>query len=140
MLKIMETDQHLKNMEGYSKSFGKKQSLLDVGYRYYRTRAFFDIGAVADLIRDCQPSSIEEWRSWYFANAYTTGENPTKITVESLNELGKIWYNKIILVLLPEWVGPLPEGFSAQDCIDYIYDLAINRTYDDYMREKSVVR
>ena len=28
---------------------------------------------------------------------------------------------------------------TLQDCIDYIYNLTINRTYDGYIREKSVV-
>ena len=47
------------------------------------------------LIRDCQPSSFEEWQSWYFDNAHTAGKNPTKITVESLKELGERLYAKI---------------------------------------------
>lgn len=28
---------------------------------------------------------------------------------------------------------------TQQDCIDYVYNLTINRTYDGYIREKSVV-
>lgn len=47
------------------------------------------------LIRDCQPSSFDEWQSWYFENAHTAGKNPTKITVESLHELGERLYAKL---------------------------------------------
>ncbi len=53
------------------------------------------------LIRDCQPSSFDEWQSWYFENAHTTGgKNPTKITVESLHELGERLYTKITEVVI----------------------------------------
>jgi hypothetical protein len=41
-------------------------------------------------------------------------------------------------VVIPEW----REAFSQltlQDCIDYIYNLTINRTFDGFVREKSVV-
>ena len=50
---------------------------------------------------------------------------------------GKL-YAKITEVVIPEW----QEAFSQlteQDCIDYIFNLTINRTYDGYIREKSVV-
>ena len=90
------------------------------------------------LIRDCQPASFEEWESWYFGNAYTAGKNPTKITTESLKELGERLYAKITEVVIPEWESAFRE-LTEQDCIDYIYNLTINRTYDGYMREKSVI-
>ena len=47
-------------------------------------------------------------------------------------------YAKITEVVIPEW----QEAFSQlteQDCIDYIFNLTINRTYDGYICEKSVV-
>lgn len=47
-------------------------------------------------------------------------------------------YEKIQTFVIPDW----QEAFSQltlQDCIDYIYNLTINRTYDGYIREKSVV-
>ncbi|MBE2274132.1 MAG: MjaI family restriction endonuclease [Flavobacteriales bacterium] len=90
------------------------------------------------LIRECQPETIEEWESWYFENATTAGKNTFKITRESLTELGERLYEKITEVVIPEW----QEAFSKltkQDCHDYIYNLTINRTYDGFLREKSVV-
>lgn len=53
-------------------------------------------------------------------------------------EFAVILYQKIKETVIPEW----QEAFytlSLQDCIDYIYNLTINRTYDGYVREKSVV-
>jgi len=55
-----------------------------------------------------------------------------------IDELGERLWVKIKEVVIPEWM----ESFNAltkQDCIDYIYNLTINRTYDGYLREKSVV-
>lgn len=90
------------------------------------------------LIRECQPNSFEEWEQWYFLNARTSGKNPTKITNESLRELGERLYAKITEIVIPEWESAFRE-LTEQDCIDYIYNLTINRTYDGYLREKSVI-
>lgn len=90
------------------------------------------------LIRECQPKSFEEWEQWYFLNARTSGKKPTKITNESLRELGERLYAKITEIVIPEWESAFRE-LTEQDCIDYIYNLTINRTYDGYLREKSVI-
>ena len=93
------------------------------------------------LIRDCQPSSLEQWKDWYFENAYTATKNPkkaTKVTMESLVELGERLYNKIQEFVIPEWEEAFRQ-LTLQDCIDYVYNVTINRTYDGYIREKSVV-
>ena len=90
------------------------------------------------LIRECQPTTSEQWQDWYFENAYTATKTPVKLSIESLTELGERLYEKIQTFVIPEW----QEAFSQltlQDCIDYIYNLTINRTYDGYIREKSVV-
>lgn len=91
-----------------------------------------------ELIRQCQPVTIDEWEKWYFENAYVAGKQNFKITKESLQELGERLFEKITGVVIPEW----QEAFSnltLQDCIDYIYNLTIHRTFDGYLREKSVV-
>lgn len=89
------------------------------------------------LIRDCQPSSFDEWQSWYFENAHTAGKNPTKITVESLHELGERLYAKITEVVIPEWEAAFRE-LTEQDCIDYIYNLTIEPSRET--RPSTVVR
>lgn len=45
---------------------------------------------------------------------------------------------KITEVVIPEWEEAFKQ-LTKQDCIDYIYNLTINRTYDGYLREKSVI-
>lgn len=71
-------------MDRYSMNFGKKERVLNYACQTYQLSRPNKVGAVMALIRDCQPSSFEEWQSWYFDNAHTVGKNPTKITVESL--------------------------------------------------------
>lgn len=125
-------------MKKYSKEFGKKEKVLNYACQTYQLSRPNKVGAVMALIRECQPQTIEEWENWYFANAETAGKNNYKITKESLTELGERLYAKITEVVIPEW----QEAFSQlteQDCIDYIFNLTINRTYDGYIREKSVV-
>lgn len=125
-------------MERYSLNFGKKERVLNYACQTYQLSRPNKVGAVMALIRNCQPSSFEEWQSWYFENAYTAGKNPTKITNESLKELGERLYAKITEIVIPEWESAFRE-LTEQDCIDYIYNLTINRTYDGYLREKSVI-
>lgn len=119
-------------------NFGKKERVLNYACQTYQLSRPNKVGAVMALIRDCQPATIEEWRQWYFNNAHTSGKNSTKITEDSLNELGERLYAKITEVVIPEWESAFRE-LTEQDCIDYIYNLTINRTYDGYIREKSVV-
>ena len=90
------------------------------------------------LIRECQPKSFEEWQKWYFQNANTDGKTPSKITKESLAELGERLYVKIKEIVIPEWTEAFNQ-LTLQDCVDYIFNLTINRTYDGFIREKSVI-
>ena len=118
--------------------FGKKEHVLNYACQLYQLSRPAKVGAVMALIRECQPSSCEEWKEWYFENAYTATKTPVKLSLESLTELGERLYEKIQTFVIPDW----QEAFSQltlQDCIDYIYNLTINRTYDGYIREKSVV-
>jgi hypothetical protein len=125
-------------MKIYSKSFGKKEKVLNYACQIYQLSRPNKVGAVMSLIRECQPKTIEEWEQWYLKNAYTDGKNQNKVTKEALNELGERLYVKITEIVIPEW----EEAFSQltlQDCMDYIHNLTINRTYDGYYREKFVV-
>src|SRR5690606_14379511 len=71
-------------------------------------------------------------------HALTTGKTPVRVTQQTLEELGERLYEKITCVVIPEWQQAFSE-LTLQDCIDYIHNLTINRTYDGFIREKSVV-
>lgn len=122
----------------YSKEFGKKEKVLNYATQTYQLSRPSKVGAVMALIRECQPKTFEEWEKWYFENATTDEKTPTKITRESLKELGERLYIKIKEIVIPEWTEAFNK-LTYEDCIDYIYNLTINRTYDGFIREKSVI-
>lgn len=122
----------------YSKDFGKKEKVLNYACQTYQLSRPSKVGGVMALIRECQPKTYEEWESLYFEKSFTESKNPIKITPEILQELGVRLYEKITQVVIPEWQAAF-QDLTLQDCIDYIYNLTIQRTYDGYLREKSVV-
>jgi hypothetical protein len=121
-----------------SKSFGKKEKVLNYTSNTYQLTRPSKIGTVMALIRECQPSTFNEWEEFYFANAYTRTKNPLKVTKESLDELGERLYAKITEVVIPEWQVAFEE-LTIEDCKDYIYQVTLARTYDGFLLEKSVI-
>jgi len=122
----------------YSKDFGKKEKVLNYACQTYQLSRPNKVGAVMALIRECQPKSTEEWEKWYFEKAYTDGKTPVKITKEILQELGERLHVKITKIVIPEWQEAF-RNLTLQDCVDYISNLTIQRTYDGFIREKSVI-
>jgi hypothetical protein len=122
----------------YSQNFGKKEKVLNYACQTYQLSRPNKVGTVMALIRECQPKTIEEWEKWYFEKAHTDGKNPVKITKKVLEELGERLYVKITEIVIPEWQEAFRQ-LTLQDCIDYIYNLTIKRTYDGFYREKSIV-
>jgi hypothetical protein len=125
-------------MKKHSKEFGKKEKVLNYACQTYQLSRPNKVGAVMALIRECQPNTIEEWEAWYFENAVTEGKNSFRVTRESIEELGNRLHEKITAVVIPEWQEAF-NSLTLQDCIEYIHNLTINRTFDGYIREKSVV-
>ena len=80
-----------------------------------------NVGATSEAIRKCEPKNIKEWREYYYKNIRSK---------EHIAELGRKLYVKISEVLIPEI-----DSVTENDCINYIENLVINRTYDGYKRE-----
>lgn len=125
-------------LKKFSADFDKKEKVLNYACQTYQLSRPNKVGTVMALIRECQPRTITEWEKWYFKKAFTENKNPVKITPEILKELGERLYEKITGIVIPEWRTAFDE-LSSQDCEDYIYNLTINRTFDGFVREKSVV-
>jgi hypothetical protein len=68
---------------------------------------------------------LEEWESHYYANVRSR---------EHINDLGKTLFVKIKEVLASEI-----NEISEEDCIAYMKQLVIDRTYDGYIREIKTV-
>lgn len=121
-----------------AKNFGSKEFLLNYTNRYWGLTKTTKVGEVMSLIRQCQPNSFEEWEKWYFDNAFTNTKKPEKVTRETLKELGERLYSKLKETIIPQVIEAI-NTLTFEDCIEYIYQLTIYRTYDGYMTEKSVV-
>ncbi len=122
----------------YSKEFGRKEKVLNYATQTYQLSRPNKVGTVMALIRECQPKSFEEWERWCFENAFTDGKLASRISPKNLEELGERLFVKIREVVIPEWTEAFAE-LTLQDCIDYIFNLTLNRTYDGFLREKSVI-
>lgn len=127
-----------KEIKKHAKSFGKKEKVLNYTSNTYQLTRPNKVDAVMSLIRECQPKALEEWEKFYFGVAYTKKNDKTKITKDTLDELGERLYAKITEVVIPEWIAAF-EDLTLQDCKDYIYEVTIVRTYDGFLLEKSVI-
>lgn len=80
-----------------------------------------NVGATSESIRKCTPKNLNEWKEYYFQNVKSK---------EHIEELGRKLYIKITEVIQAE-----VEEITEQDCIDYMINLVIDRTFDGYMTE-----
>lgn len=127
-----------REVKRYSLDFGKKEKVLNYATQTYQLSRPNKVGAVMSLIRECQPQSITEWEKWYFEHAVTDGKQVNRITQSDMEELGERLYKAIKEKVIPEWEAAF-NNLTREDCIAYIYNLTINRTFDGYLREKSVI-
>ena len=80
-----------------------------------------NVGAVSEEIRKCQPKRVDDWKEYYFKNVRSK---------EHIEALGKKLYIKITEVIAAE-----VDEITEQDCVDYLFQLVIDRTFDGYMTE-----
>ena len=127
-----------KEIKKYAKPFGKKEKVLNYTASIYQLTRPNKVGTVMALIRECQPQTFNEWKSFYFEKAYTKSKETIKITPDILEELGDRLYAKLTEIVIPEWTKAFRE-IDLQDCKDYIYEITVARTYDGFLLEKSVI-
>ena len=83
------------------------------------------VGAVSEEIRKCSPKTVLDWEKYYYDNVRSK---------EHLIEIGKKLYIKITEVLRSEI-----DEITEDDCINYVINLVINRTFEGYITEKKTV-
>jgi len=98
-----------------------KEWILNSAVNRFQLNFKRNVGPTSESIRQCAPGMVDEWRDYYFKNVRSK---------EHIEELGKKLYVKITEVIQAE-----VEGVSEQDCIDYMLQLVIDRTFDGYMTE-----
>ena len=102
-----------------------KEWILNSATNRFQLNFKRNVGAVSEEIRKCAPKTIKEWQDYYFKNVYPK---------EHLINLGKKLYIKITEVLVSEI-----DQITEEDCINYIFNLVINRTFDGYMTERKTI-
>lgn len=98
-----------------------KEWILNSATNRFQLNFKRNVGAVSEAIRKCAPKSVEEWRDYYFKNVKPK---------QHIEELGRKLYVKITEVIAAE-----VEEVTEEDCIQYMIQLVINRTYDGYTTE-----
>jgi len=102
-----------------------KEWILNSAMNRFQLNFKKNVGATSESIRKCAPKTLEEWRDYYFSHVRSE---------EHIVELGKRLYVKITEVIQSE-VAEIAE----EDCIQYMKQLVIDRTFDGYMTEIQTV-
>ncbi len=98
-----------------------KEWILNSATNRFQLNFKRNVGAVSEAIRRCAPKNVEEWRDYYFKHIKPK---------EHIEQLGRKLYVKITEVIAAE-----VEEVSEEDCIRYMFQLVIDRTYDGYTTE-----
>lgn len=119
--------------EGRNLKF-KRETLLNYGMNRWGFNKAHSVGSTSELIRACAPSKYEEWETFYFAEAIQKKKNGVFITREYLTELGQSLFIKLSEVVQNELIS-----ITEEECIDYAYNLVLNRTFEGYKTEIDTV-
>lgn len=98
-----------------------KEWILNSAMNRFQLNFKRNVGAVSEEIRQCQPKKLNDWKNYYFKNVRTS---------DYIEELGRKLYVKITEVIAAE-----VEDITEEDCISYMYQMVIDRTYDGYTTE-----
>jgi chemotaxis regulatin CheY-phosphate phosphatase CheZ len=107
----------------------EKEFILNYTMNRWQLNFKKNVGPTSDSIRECVPDSIQEWEIYYYNKIRSR---------EHIQSLGKNLYDRIKNTLPdekrfhPELLGIITE----QDCLDYMHNIVITRTYNGYERER----
>lgn len=119
--------------EGKNLKF-KREQLLNWAMNRWNLNYTYSVGPTSQLVRKCSPKSFKQWEQYYFDNAVQKKRNGIKITREYIADLGRKLYIKLSEVVQNEL-----ESIEEEECIDYAYNLVLNRTYEGYRTEITTV-
>jgi len=125
----MPAEGWIKEIEGKNKKY-KRETLLNYAMNRWGLNKASSVGPTSDLIGTCAPSNFEEWQDFYFKNARQKKKDGLKITKDYILGLAQTLYIKLSEVVHNEL-----ESISESECIDYAYNLVLNRTYEGYRSE-----
>jgi hypothetical protein len=116
-----------------------KEWVLNIAFNRWQFNRPRYVGRLAEAIRSCAPKNLEEWERYYCKELpqrhvprgwQMLGSNMQ----EHLQEVGRRLYAKISEQLKAE-----VEAVTEEDCINYVWEVVIQRTYEGYRTEKHTV-
>lgn len=110
------------------------ETLLNYAMNRWGLNKASSIGKTSELIRNCAPATYQDWVDYYFKEAEQKKKDGRHVTAEDLVNLGEILYVK-----LSEVVSKELEEITHEECVDYVYNLIINRTFEGYQTEIKTV-
>lgn len=110
------------------------ETLLNYGMNRWGLNKASSIGKTSELIRRCAPKTYQDWVEFYFKEAEQKKKDGCHVTAEYLINLGEKLYIK-----LSEVVSKELEEITLEECIDYVYNLVINRSFEGYQTEIKTV-
>ena len=103
-----------------------KESLLNTAMNRFQLNFKRNVGATSESIRKCSPKTIKEWEEYYYKEV-----RPKK----HIDELGKKLFDKIKDIVKKEL-----DEITEKECVDYMHNLVINRTFDGYNTEIIMIK
>jgi hypothetical protein len=115
--------------EGHNLKF-KRETLLNYGMNRWGLNKAYSVGPTSELIRACAPNTFKAWEEFYFTHARQKKKSGIRISREYIVGLGQTLYIKLSEVVRSEL-----DSISEEECIEYAYNLVLNRTYEGYCAE-----
>lgn len=118
-----------------------KEWVLNIAFNRWQFNRPKYVGRLAEAICECAPKSLEDWLRYYYEQVPKCKRHVPegwqmlgKDMKEHLAEIGRRLYAKISEQLKVE-----VEAITEDDCIAYVHEVVINRTYEGYITEKRTV-
>jgi len=115
----------------------KKEWILNIAFNRWQFNRPRYVGKLSEIIRECAPKTLQEWEQYYLSQTLLPGIKQMLggTMEEHLEEVGRRLYAKISEQLRAE-----VEEITEDDCIRYVREVVINRTYKGYETEKELCK
>lgn len=111
-----------------------KEWVLNIAFNRWQFNRPRYVGKLSEAIRTCAPKTLEQWKDYYFSEVKPEGELLGETMEQHLVEVGRRLYVKISEQLHAE-----VSAITETDCIQYVHDVVLNRTFSGYLTEKQTV-
>ncbi|HOJ88331.1 MAG TPA: MjaI family restriction endonuclease [Pseudothermotoga sp.] len=113
-----------------------KEWILNMSTNRWGLNKASSVGPVSQWIRECNPRNVQDWEEYYYEKLpdLLKKKGIPLSPEEYIKDLGRKLYTKITEVIQAEIME-----VTEKDCIDYIRNLLINRTFNGYRTEIETV-